>query len=93
MKKLVEWIADQILTGVKQQDMSAFTKALEERRDELTKFYHDKMWGMPERYAFTTGEMVILNADPDDPDVFYTLAKQAVNHLATSLISDEKKTI
>lgn len=92
MKKLVEWIADKILAGVADKDQKEFLDALKHRKEELTRFYHPSMWGMPEQYAFAKGETVVLNADEGDADIFYTLAKQTVNHLATSLVGNQNAT-
>lgn len=75
-----------------QEKHDKFLEALANQRDELIAFYHPQMAGMPERYVFTAdcpSGVFALNADYGDPDCYYTLAKNAVDHLRRSLLGLE----
>jgi len=91
--EFIEWVADKILEGVSEANHSDFLAALKDRREDLILFYHPKMFGMHEKYVFDAAleghtEILTFNADPEDPDLFYTVAKKAVDHLRGSLLDE-----
>jgi len=85
---LHEWIADKILANVSEENHADFLDALQNHRDKLIAFYYPHMEGQMMQYKMEIGDVVTVNADPGDPNCFYTLAKKAVDHLRVSLLED-----
>lgn len=83
---LHEWIADKILANVSEKNHADFLEALKDKREALIDFYCPHMEAQMCAYTFEEEEMVTVNADPGDPNCFYTLAKKAVDHLRDLLL-------